>query len=537
LLRSAEAVARFEREAVAAARIDHPNVVVATDFGRLPNGRHYLVLELVEGRDLRHELDECGPLPVRRALNIARQIASALAAAHQVDIVHRDLKPENIMLVQRGADVDLVKVLDFGIAKITLEETGQQQLTQLGAVFGTPEYMSPEQALGKAVDGRSDLYSLGVILHEMLSGKLVFEAADALGFIMQHLNATPAPLPARVPEPLRQLVLSLLEKAPDQRPASAVEVQKRLEQLLAQTGSDSTLLPRLALTTVVTQAKTLGRKLVALAQQRQSVGKVTLPMATWVLVPVGVLVASTLVLRQGTTDDAPSLSSVPHFAPVQAPSSSLPTLTQAEAAKEVERIEQLKVYQRSEIDWMILARGTARLSRHEPCALAYQAVLSLRQDLRKDKGLLFDLLNSAQDPKAFRLVLNLAESVLGRHGVDLIWQMWNQERLDPNRKEQTEKLAKKLVILSHGASPALKVAIDLTFATSCPKLHAILARAANDADSRSLERLSALAVTKGCGPEQNDDCYPCLRDGQLLAQATEKAKKTTAPELGDTAEE
>ena len=161
-----EVVARFEREAMAAGNIEHPNVAAATDFGKLADGAVFLVLEFVSGHSLRDEIAR-GPFAVDRALHIARQIASALSAAHAQGIVHRDLKPENVMLVEKGGDPDFVKVLDFGIAKVPLGDvpsSGPKQgnpITKAGMVFGTPEYMAPEQALGQTVDGRADLYALG----------------------------------------------------------------------------------------------------------------------------------------------------------------------------------------------------------------------------------------------------------------------------------------------------------------------------------------------------------------------------------------
>ena len=189
-----EVVARFEREAMAAANIDHPNVAAATDFGKLVDGAVFLVLEYVQGRNLRDEI-AAGPLSLERALHIGRQIASALASAHALDIVHRDLKPENVMLVEKAADPDFVKVLDFGIAKVPIGETQDgasgKPITKVGMVFGTPEYMAPEQALGQAVDGRADLYALGVILYEMLAGLRPFSSKSQVGILGQQLSKPP----------------------------------------------------------------------------------------------------------------------------------------------------------------------------------------------------------------------------------------------------------------------------------------------------------------------------------------------------------
>src|SRR5690606_10267208 len=140
-----EVVARFEREAVAAANIEHPNVAAATDFGRLENDSFYLVLEYIEGQSLTERLDREGVFPPPLALHIVRQIADALATAHAAGVVHRDLKPDNVMLVERDGDPGFVKVLDFGIAKVDMTGGDQQALTKLGSIFGTPDYMAPEQ--------------------------------------------------------------------------------------------------------------------------------------------------------------------------------------------------------------------------------------------------------------------------------------------------------------------------------------------------------------------------------------------------------
>ncbi len=227
-----EIVARFEREAVAAARIEHPHVAAATDFGRLDDGSFYLVLEYVEGRSLRQLLKSDAPLDPSRALHITRQIAEALDAAHTAGIVHRDLKPENVMLVSREGDPDFVKVLDFGIAKVTLEDTqNQPQLTQVGSVFGTPEYMSPEQAAGQTVDARADLYTLGILLYEMLSGATPFSADDLLVVLTRQMTEAPPPLSQEIPGGVRQVVSELLVKDPLQRTPSAAELVRRIDEL------------------------------------------------------------------------------------------------------------------------------------------------------------------------------------------------------------------------------------------------------------------------------------------------------------------
>ena len=240
----AEVVARFEREAMAAANIDHPNVAAATDFGKLPDGAVFLVLEYVQGKSLRDEIAG-GPIAAERALHITRQIAAGLGSAHALDIVHRDLKPENVMLVEKGGDPDFVKVLDFGIAKVPIgdvphptETPAHTPITKAGMVFGTPEYMAPEQALGQTVDGRADLYALGVILYEMLSGSRPFSSQSQVGILGQQLSKSPPKISDRapgiiVPPAVEAVAMKLLQREASERYASAAEVVDVINRLLA----------------------------------------------------------------------------------------------------------------------------------------------------------------------------------------------------------------------------------------------------------------------------------------------------------------
>jgi serine/threonine-protein kinase len=227
-----EIVARFEREAIAAGRVEHPNVAPATDFGKLDDGSFYLVLEYVDGKSLR-ELIEDGPLACERAVAIAKQVVSALIAAHAAGIVHRDLKPDNVMLVELPDGSERVKVLDFGIARVTLSDANSdaKHLTKVGAVMGTVAYMSPEQALGEDVDERTDLYALGVIVHEMIAGHVPFDADSAAQILAKQITEAPPPLPSGAPRALAELVTELLKKTRLERPPSARAVLERLEGL------------------------------------------------------------------------------------------------------------------------------------------------------------------------------------------------------------------------------------------------------------------------------------------------------------------
>ncbi|HKO50063.1 MAG TPA: protein kinase [Polyangiaceae bacterium] len=237
-----EVVARFEREAMAAGNIEHPNVAAATDFGKLSDGAVFLVLEFVSGHSLRDEVAR-GPFAVDRALHIARQIASALSAAHAQGIVHRDLKPENVMLVEKGGDPDFVKVLDFGIAKVPLGDAAVagakgNPITKAGMVFGTPEYMAPEQALGQTVDGRADLYALGVMLFEMLSGLRPFSSQSSVGILGQQLSKPTPTFAERAPDVLvppavEQIARKLLSRDASERYESAADLSRAIDVLLA----------------------------------------------------------------------------------------------------------------------------------------------------------------------------------------------------------------------------------------------------------------------------------------------------------------
>jgi serine/threonine-protein kinase len=227
-----EVVARFEREAIAAARIEHPNVVAASDFGKLDDGSFYLVLEFVDGTSLRSLLEKGGALPNLRTLSIVRQTLLALQAAHRAGVVHRDLKPDNVMLVTAPNGSDRVKVLDFGIASIAAPDPRRDatKLTQVGMVMGTVAYMSPEQATGQPIDERADLYSLGVMLYEMIAGVVPFDAELPSQVLARQLVEEPPPLPAGTPPALERLVLDLMQKKPEDRPASAQEVLDRLAE-------------------------------------------------------------------------------------------------------------------------------------------------------------------------------------------------------------------------------------------------------------------------------------------------------------------
>jgi hypothetical protein len=242
-----EVTKRFEREAFAIGRVDHPNCVTVSDFGRLPDGTLYMVLELLDGVLLLDLLEQEKRLSWQRAFHIARHVLSALASAHSAGIIHRDVKPENVILVEKDGDPDFAKILDFGIAKLYEEGKPEEavilpgddpKLTQLGVTIGTPTYISPEQAFGQPIDGRADLYSLSVMLYEMITGVPPFDADEVSALLRMHVSAEVprfgevAP-DLQIPEAVERLIRDGLEKNRNDRISTARLYIRRIDELLA----------------------------------------------------------------------------------------------------------------------------------------------------------------------------------------------------------------------------------------------------------------------------------------------------------------
>jgi serine/threonine-protein kinase len=227
---------RFRREAIAAARLAHPNVVATYDTGA-DGDIAFIVMELVQGRTLRQVLTEEGAMNPRRVIDIGAQVADALDYAHRSGVIHRDVKPANILLCDDGR----AKVADFGIAKAAIEAiedatgagagSGNHDLTQSGAIVGTAKYLSPEQVNGEPVDGRSDVYALGVVLYEMVCGRAPYSGDTDVALAMQHLSASPLPprqVRAGIPRSLEVVILRAMAKRPDERYATAGQLQTAL---------------------------------------------------------------------------------------------------------------------------------------------------------------------------------------------------------------------------------------------------------------------------------------------------------------------
>jgi serine/threonine protein kinase len=232
-------VTRFQQEAISASRIKHPNVLEVFDFGQLDDGSFFLAMEFLEGNDLADEIQKTRVLDGVRGVRYALQICRALAAAHAKGVVHRDMKPENVFLQRTSDGEDIVKIVDFGIAQLRTNEEAaagakQRRLTRTGMIFGTPEYMSPEQAAGRHADLRADVYAVGIILYEMFTGAVPFTGETFLAVLAKHLNEAPPAMSAVYPElalspEFQTVIYRALEKNPDARYQTMAELSQALQ--------------------------------------------------------------------------------------------------------------------------------------------------------------------------------------------------------------------------------------------------------------------------------------------------------------------
>lgn len=244
LSRDTDLCKRFIQEARTAAAVDHPGIVQITDFGVLTSGQPYFVMELLQGCSLSRLMAEVRPLPLDRMIPIIEQLIDALGAAHAVQVIHRDLKPDNVQIITDSTGRDVVKILDFGLARVA----GASRLTKQGFVFGTPHYMSPEQAQGDTVDHRADIYSLGVLMYELTTGRVPFDADSYMGVLARHISMAPITpskiLGHRKIGALEDIILRCLEKRPHRRYSSLVELSDELKRVVRRSEAGIHIAPR-----------------------------------------------------------------------------------------------------------------------------------------------------------------------------------------------------------------------------------------------------------------------------------------------------
>jgi len=570
-----EVVARFEREAVAAARIEHPNVATATDFGQLENGSFYLVLEFIEGKSLSQLISDAGPLSEERSLLIARQIADALAAAHAAGIVHRDLKPDNVMLVTKDGASDFVKVLDFGIAKLKIEEPGpeHQALTRLNTVMGTPEYMSPEQARGEPVDHRADLYTVGVILYEMLAGTSPFRHEEFVVVLTKKLTEDPPALPAHVSAGTRELVDKLLQRTPDDRPQTAAELVARVDAILGYSPAPSVAfapvsgqsprrvvakkMPDVAFAnTVVGEAPPpppaarasltprLKAKLMPIAAQLVSLAKRSVPVGSK-HVPLGAIGGGLLALplllalafSAGSGGSAGQTNGSGAALATKVDDDLAELMKRAEAGDRAALAELLGRAAAAKLApaYLALGRGYFKIGQVDAGLRAYRSGGTLDPKLGDATGVLVDLRRGLADEKNQQLALEVAAE-LGAGGADFLYDVYDSNRTTNAPLSKQAKLLLDSDPVQAQQSPALKLALELPKAKTdgCNAVKKLLPRIEESGDIRLVPLLTRLGERRGCGFLGLRDCFACLRtaNGKDLAAAQKAASERPAPKVG-----
>lgn len=542
-----EVVQRFEREARAAAHMEHRHVAGATDFGKLPNGNIYLILEFIEGVSLA-EVIEQGPMDVARVLLIAEQIASALEVAHGRGIVHRDLKPDNLLLVEAEDEDDFIKILDFGIAKVPADASeGGKPITQIGMVYGTPEYMAPEQALGQEVDGRADLYALGVVMYEMLAGRRPY-VGPAVGLLGQQLSS---PLPkmfsvakVRIPPPVEELVAELLNPDVRKRVASAKDVLDRLKglraadaagKLSARGGSLLSVSFEDVSTRIEHVTRNIPRPVSRMVKSRLS----RAVMLALGFGAVGVILAIFLIGM--LVEEAPQVE--PVTVELEPPPPVLET--PPEAPDIDERLEKAragglsalftleKEFPREGTIQAEISLELAKSSRYEEAVDYARRALAEDPELNESGKVSGALFRAAQSPKARSAAFRLLEGPMGARGVDIIYDLSRAPEVTSRVKETALEALRKDEVRSL-ASEALKVTLLLSEKKECEEIRSLLPRTEIVGDERALPLLQSFSETKGCGPRKTEDCYPCLRDEQALEKALSAIQKRAAEAAAST---
>lgn len=572
-----ELVARFEREAMAAANIDHPNIAGATDFGRLEDGAVFLALELVEGRCLRDEIAK-GPIPPLRALHIVRQIAAALGSAHALSIVHRDLKPENVMLVEKAGDPDFVKVLDFGVARVPIGESGPLAtgpITRAGMVFGTPEYIPPEQALGQASDGRADLYSLGVIAFEMLTGSRPFSGDTKVSLVGQHIGRPPPRvselLPGLVmPDGTEAFVARLLEKEAARRPQTAEEVVKATDKLL---GRRPTRGPFQPARRPPAKAQGVERRSSRFSDFRETLfasvrsvaDRIEVQRASWprplarplervssAAILIGLIVFATIALGLGmvalgrlaagredeavsatsANPDGPRIPTTPSTVPAPSaiPAVSItppvelvpaPEAAELEAARQAGAAALAKLADRFPKDVntrLELAWAQANAKDYVAAVKSVAAALPLSPAAKSDGRTASALFQAAQAKASLEAAFALLEGPMQERGAAIAHDLavFAPKGAPAQRRAEAFLTSPRFVTV---AEPPLRLAVAMRRATRCAEVRALLPEVKAIGDKHSIPYLQFF--------QERLASYPCLKTDTLLGDATKAVQERT----------
>jgi len=522
-----DAARRFEREAQSASRLNHPNIISVTDFGHGAGGELFLVMEFVAGETLSEVIEREGCLEIGRACHIACQILLALEHAHNEGVIHRDLKPANVMLVKDSdpRKPETVKILDFGIAKMSQSQGSDEPLTRGMMIFGTPGYMSPEQAAGQEADGRADLYSCGIILYEMLVGRKPFEDPDLVKLLGMQITAA-APrfaevVPdARIPPALETVVMRVLEKERDKRYASATELREAIEHA----STDAAELGARFAASSVRMGFTLGAKLWAKRPVVVSVGQRVwsricavkakiderahpvlklLPEKPRRYAVPGVVVILLLVLlfaRGGRKGASPKLEP-PKPKPVAAEMKSPIKHIEETMAKgllteaRVLIMQQISAHPKDGRVRYLL--GNLEFADKNPSAglQAYEEALRLDPGLRADAALLVNIRSEINDRKLGLAALEMMSKQVGKPASDILADLASDDRRPEFRqaaREACESLdcTKKVDLVN-------SYALDLSLGHSCEEKRAAVVKLGETGDARAIEHLKRARYGRG----------------------------------------
>jgi serine/threonine protein kinase len=481
---NAELAERFAREAMATSTIDHPNVISALDFGTLPDGTAFLAVQLVRGPSLTHVLQTEGRLHWMRAAEIGAQIADALCAAQAHGIVHRDLKPDNVLLQPLDQGGELVKVLDFGVAKFVRESMvpeamrGGREVTQIGVVIGTPGYMSPEQAIGNPADLRSDLYALGVILWETMVGRPLWFAEDLQALVQRQLNEDPTPLrvaaeDSRIPEALENLVAALLARRAEDRPPDSAVVRDSLLAIAHQEAIDMRWLRS-------------GSRLLSAREPSQAN-------------PVQILPAQTPVVIGSSS-------------PSKAPNAMLST-SPLRMLKSMRRAWLITVFMATLVGAAVFLVATGQIE-----IRPHQGALAAAESVAKELNL----------PEPVLAKLRESQAANSKTGLTAELDAYYDRMLQSEGREERVEAANKL--LTHAPVEEVPMYVrsvaHLSLGKTCNEKKAELDQLRAVADPRSLPALIYLSnkPRNGCGKKHREDCLGCLREplAELIAELEKK---------------
>lgn len=511
LLGSPEAVARFEREALASARIDHPNVVAANDVVRLDDGSPVLVLEYVQGRSLAKRLLDDGPPPLGITVSLLEALSGALVEAHDAGIVHRDLKPDNLLLVERPGVPVTLKILDFGIAKLVGEAGATMASgapgTQLGLVYGTPRYMAPEQAIGQQVDARVDLYAVGVIAYELLSGHVPFDGDDLMAIVTKQLTETPSPLPRHVPSALAAVVAKLLAPHANERFSSATELSAALRSIAAGMASSP---PVDEMSTASFQAP-LRVSMQSAPIQARATRRGPLFVAAVAALVMVLATGWFIARRPGERAQSPSTPSFSFTR--QTPSDD--ELARAKSAGR-SALEQL-AFRFPNDGSVVIALVDASHAEGAPLLVAkyLTALAAMDPAAAASFGAIAEADAQKSDEAAAALVPLLANR-LGDAGLDALVAL--ADRKGPAKRKAVESLGVEAVRAR--LRPPCRVLVDARAAKTCAERKSLLARMLDNGDARVAPLVSAWSAERGCGFLSLDDCNPCLRSKEARTQLT-----------------